>query len=366
MRKSFFQPKLTINQSNDEYEQEADAMADEIMRMSVNDQSFFSPKPVGISHVQRKCAHCEEEEKLLRKENKSQSTEAGSETNSYISSLSSKGSSLSKEARSFFEPRFGYDFSDVKIHNDSEAAKSADGINALAYTNGNNIVFNQNQFSPESDGGKKLLAHELTHVVQQNGKSYSIQRSVGPIDCSPANIKFFVKKMHRRWCDKPRKCSLQGDTCATATAKWAAGNGCVDARIALQQKCFRKGDIDYEDHMDKIAEYSAVLSNCTEVMDEKCSFDMPPPVPVPVTVPVQSPQPVRVPSPSPVSSLIPIIIAAGGLAGSLSGASANVAENSPGILESISGSLESFGDWANDFMTSGSGGDVGELIMSGE
>lgn len=171
----FFQPKLTINAPGDEYEQEADAMADKVMRMPMNDQPFFSAKPVGISHLQRKCAHCEEEEKLQRKENTTQPTEAGSETSSYIHSLSSKGSPLSKETRSFFEPRFGYDFSDVKVHTDAVAAKSAHGINALAYTSGNNIVFNENQFSPESDSGKKLLAHELMHVVQQ-GASKSFQK----------------------------------------------------------------------------------------------------------------------------------------------------------------------------------------------
>ncbi|MEO7049781.1 MAG: DUF4157 domain-containing protein, partial [Ferruginibacter sp.] len=115
----FFQPKLTINAPGDQYEQEADAMADRVMRMPINDQPFFSSKPVGISHIQGKCAHCEEEEKLQRKENTTQPSEASTETGSYINSLSSKGSSLSKEARSFFEPRFGYNFSDVKVHTDT-------------------------------------------------------------------------------------------------------------------------------------------------------------------------------------------------------------------------------------------------------
>ncbi len=174
----FFQPKLTINEPGDEYEQEADRMAERVMRMPMNDQPFFSPKPITVSHVQRKCAHCEEEEKKMqRKENSSKQTKASSETSSYINSLSSKGFSLPDSARSFFEPRFGYDFSDVKIHNDNDAAKSAQSINAIAYTSGDNIVFNQNQFSPESDDGKSLLAHELTHVVQQNNKGgHKIQR----------------------------------------------------------------------------------------------------------------------------------------------------------------------------------------------
>src|SRR5690606_20271324 len=78
----------------------------------------------------------------------------------------------------FMENRFGYDFSHVKIHDDTVAAKSAQSINALAYTSGNNIVFNHGQYSPETNSGRKLLAHELTHVVQQgNGSQDQLQRS---------------------------------------------------------------------------------------------------------------------------------------------------------------------------------------------
>src|SRR4029453_18752012 len=89
------------------------------------------------------------------------------ETDNYISSLSG-GQQLSNDERSFFEPRMGYDFKDVKIHTDAAAVKSAQSINALAYTSGNNIVFNQGQYAPHTENGKKLLGHELTHVLQQS------------------------------------------------------------------------------------------------------------------------------------------------------------------------------------------------------
>jgi len=93
--------------------------------------------------------------------------------------LNASGSPLDKDTRSYMEERFGYDFSSVKIHTGSVAAKSAGSINALAYTSGSNIVFNQNQYSPETEGGKRLLAHELTHVVQQGNSDKSpIQRDV--------------------------------------------------------------------------------------------------------------------------------------------------------------------------------------------
>ena len=166
--KPVIQPKLTVNQPNDSYEQEADAMADKVMRMTDNENSqqpFF--KPV-VSAIQRKCAHCEEEEKeLQRKEKDNGKTATDTGLENYISGLDQGGKPLSEEVRNFYEPRFGYDFSNVKLHTDNIAAKSAQSINALAYTSGNNIVFNSGQYSPTTESGKRLLGHELTHVIQQ-------------------------------------------------------------------------------------------------------------------------------------------------------------------------------------------------------
>jgi Domain of unknown function (DUF4157) len=174
------QPKLTLNQPNDVYEEEADRTADKVMRTPINEPAFFSSQNHFESGVQLKCKDCEDEEKLDRKESSSKPAEANSNVSSFIGSLSSKGSPLPESTKGFFEPRFGYDFSNVKIHDDADAAKSAQSINALAYTTGNNIVFNQNQFSPESESGKKLLAHELAHVIQQKGQSQSVQLKDGP------------------------------------------------------------------------------------------------------------------------------------------------------------------------------------------
>ena len=175
--KSFFQPKLTINNPGDQYEKEANDMADKVMRMG---QPFIQTKPLPITSVQRKCARCEEEKKAQRKElNGNEITDHSFE--SYISNINGSGQSLSNEIRNFYEPRFGYDFSDVKVHTDSIAAKSAQSINAQAYTSGNNIVFNSGQYSPNTDSGKRLLGHELTHVLQQNTsiKTKKIQRTIG-------------------------------------------------------------------------------------------------------------------------------------------------------------------------------------------
>lgn len=164
-------PKLTVNQPNDQYEQEADTIADRVMRIP----------------FQRECHSCAQD-KLQRYEKrpedekvqkKSQgSVASGMEAPSIVQDvINSGGQPLDTNTRKFFESRLGYDFSDVKIHTRSKAAASAQSVNALAYTYGNNIVFNENQFSPKTDSGKRLLAHELTHVVQQES-AQSIQRQV--------------------------------------------------------------------------------------------------------------------------------------------------------------------------------------------
>ncbi|CAN5484934.1 hypothetical protein BH09BAC6_BH09BAC6_01770 [soil metagenome] len=165
------QPKLSVNTPGDVYEQEADHMADKVMRMadrSVNSKVFFKP---AVSSVQRKCAACDEEKNIQRKENTTDAGQGGGQLDSYVSSLGSSGRQMSEVSRKFFEPRFGHDFSNVRLHTDAVAAKSAQSINALAYSTGNHIVFNSGQYSPESDSGKKLIAHELTHVIQQKSLS---------------------------------------------------------------------------------------------------------------------------------------------------------------------------------------------------
>lgn len=176
----FIQPKLTINRPGDVHEQEADAMADRVMRMPAPEPtgcSFFAPRPA----IQRKCKACEEEEqKIHRKERTPQMPMVGPAFERYVSSLGEGGAALPQSERKFFEPRFNRDFSDVRIHTDSRAAQSAQQIDALAYTIDNNIVFNTGQYQPHTDAGRRLIAHELTHVVQQHAPgNHGIQRSPG-------------------------------------------------------------------------------------------------------------------------------------------------------------------------------------------
>jgi hypothetical protein len=116
--------------------------------------------------IQRRAKKEEDEEKVQRK-NSGPAIVPGKNVTNYIHSLNSKGKTLPVQAQYFFAARMGYDFSNVKVHTDSQAAQSAQEINAKAYAVGNNIVFNEGQYDTRSTEGKKLMAHELTHVVQQ-------------------------------------------------------------------------------------------------------------------------------------------------------------------------------------------------------
>jgi len=185
------QAKLTISQPSDLYEQEADRVADEVMRMP--DRTPGAPEtggPPQISRLQRKCAQCEEEEvqrqamegemeeeeegNLQAKEASGEATEVTSAAQAQIEGLRGGGEPLSESVRAFFEPRFGHDFSRVRVHSDARAAASAQSVNALAYTIGKDVVFAAAQFSPATTQGRKLLAHELTHVVQQGQGASSV------------------------------------------------------------------------------------------------------------------------------------------------------------------------------------------------
>ena len=94
--------------------------------------------------------------------------------------LRSSGEPLEAGTRRFFEERFGYDFGVVRVHRDARAAESARSVHAQAYTVGHDIVFDSGGFAPQTKTGSRLLAHELTHVVQQNATPSALQRAVQP------------------------------------------------------------------------------------------------------------------------------------------------------------------------------------------
>lgn len=106
-----------------------------------------------------------------------QSVESGRAPSAVHDVLRTSGSSLDSGTQQFMESRFGRDLSDVRVHTNSAAAASARAVNASAYTVGKQIVFRENQYRPNTVAGKNLLAHELTHVVQQNSAPTTVQRS---------------------------------------------------------------------------------------------------------------------------------------------------------------------------------------------
>jgi len=95
--------------------------------------------------------------------------------------LNSPGQALDRETQSFMEPRFGHDFSGVRVHTDERAAESARSVNALAYTVGRDIVLGAGQYAPTTMAGRRLLAHELAHTIQQSNTGSVVQRLAGKL-----------------------------------------------------------------------------------------------------------------------------------------------------------------------------------------
>jgi hypothetical protein len=217
IKKSVVRPKLVVNAPGDRFEQEADAMAESVMRMQAPGQtgtdwqgpkaqvsssrSPYSGSPIAGS-VQRKCAECDEEEKkkgkVMRKADGGSSFvgngggfEASPELSSQLDRGRGGGRPLVAETKNFMEHAFSTDFSGVRVHTDGEAGDMSRKIGAKAFTYGNDVYFNGGHYTPESVSGQRLLAHELTHVVQQRGGAGTIQRAplVTPLPAIPAPAK---------------------------------------------------------------------------------------------------------------------------------------------------------------------------------
>jgi hypothetical protein len=175
-------PKLKVGAVDDPMEREADRIAEHVMRMPGQAFSVTGARP----QLSRKCAACEEEDKVQRLRMKSASAFENSAVAPAIvhEVLGSPGQPLDSSVRGFFEPRFGYNFSRVRVHSDSRAAESAQAVKARAYIVGNHLVLGSSQYD------KALLAHELAHVVQQQGQpGIAVRRQEktigGPLDLKP-------------------------------------------------------------------------------------------------------------------------------------------------------------------------------------
>ncbi|MCB0611993.1 MAG: DUF4157 domain-containing protein [Phaeodactylibacter sp.] len=190
-------PKLTIGQPDDQYEREADAMGERALSMK---ETNGHPTPT----IQSKCTDCPDEERLQQEAapeeelpveeapaisrqvagigeeeeetstgsplmRKSANSEMAASPNlsSRLQSMQGQGQPLAAEKQAFFGRAFGRDFSGVRVHTDEEAVRMNEGLHARAFTHGSDIYFNRGQYDPGFPEGKRLLGHELAHVVQQ-------------------------------------------------------------------------------------------------------------------------------------------------------------------------------------------------------
>lgn len=151
-KKIGLQRKLKIGASNDPLEREADRVADQVMAMPLNSNINTSPP-----HIQRFSGQA--------------SDGLTTAPASVDRVLASSGRSLEPVLRQDMESRFGYDFSQVRVHTGGAAEQSARDVNAQAYTVGDKVVFGEGRFAPGSHEGRRLIAHELTHVLQQSGEA---------------------------------------------------------------------------------------------------------------------------------------------------------------------------------------------------
>ncbi len=158
------QRKLTVSSLGDPFEREADDVADEVMRMAEPASIDSSP-----SAIQCEYAECEDEVRTPNQTKRAPSanTEAALDAGAVVRVTERGGAPLPSWVRSYFEPRFGHDFSCVRVHADDEAANAARAVRARAYTIGREIVFGAGEYAPATMEGKRLLAHELAYVVQQ-------------------------------------------------------------------------------------------------------------------------------------------------------------------------------------------------------
>lgn len=163
-QEGILQTKLQISEPGDRYEQEADLVADRVMRMpEPTIQPDVELEKDGIVHTQV-LAHL-----ITPLQHHSTDRDRLPEVPPIVNEvLGSPGQELESNARKFMESHFRHDFSNVRVHADAKAAESAKSVNALAYTVGKNIAFGAGQYKPRTPGGQRLIAHELAHTVQQH------------------------------------------------------------------------------------------------------------------------------------------------------------------------------------------------------
>jgi hypothetical protein len=263
----FIQPKLSVSSPDDPHEKEADKVAEHVMRMpetttevhnktaADDDKKEIHPKletPV-ITAIQ-----CKEEESpaqetsaeiiqtaLLQRHGRSPPTPAF-DFEHHLTSSKGGGNALSGSTRQFMETRFGADFSGVRIHTGTVAETLSSSIQAQAFTHGNDIYFNSGKYTPESGSGGLLLAHELTHTIQQ-GASKSVDSGANAVTRKPI--------LQRTASDRPVPAQLNN---AVAKAKSEIGKVNAD----------KEGPDGYRTGWDRLTEYFKTTLGADKVLPQ--------------------------------------------------------------------------------------------------
>lgn len=173
------------------------------------------------------CEDCKKKDGILQRATDSPrgrtSGDAGEVPPIVYDVLRAPGESLDAPTRAFMEPRFGHDFSQVRVHTDAKAAESARAVNALAYTVGRNVVFGAGRYAPHADDGRRLLAHELTHTVQQSRFTQTPLPSRGALEIGEAD------DVHER--EAIRIADSQADAIDASPMSSVAGRGVIQRQV---------------------------------------------------------------------------------------------------------------------------------------
>ena len=316
LRGPALQTKPSVSKPGDALEREADRVADAVLRMPAPDERLSRqgdrPAPEAI---QRMCAECseelqdapgerlqrlpaeeieegeellqgkfesvqrqpleeiaEDEEVLSAKEMPGQTPQVTPGLEAGLAAMRGGGKPLPESSLAFFSPRFGHDFSQVRVHSDPRAAEAARAVSARAFTLGRSIYFGQGQYQPESTHGKRLLAHELAHTVQQGQVMASlpagpaddtgligffprhpspsqVQRDFvdldPPGDCAYGRHRALQNEVDAKCKRLPRGCT-GGHTLRELEERIANNAACIRARVAINSICFRGGNTGHQ------------------------------------------------------------------------------------------------------------------------
>ncbi len=225
---ALLQPKLILSQPGDRYEQEADRVADQVMRAPGAD-------------IQRRVDPNDEAESIQTKPASGTAPAVTPDVQTGIQELwGSGGRPLPPATRAFMESRFGYDFSRVRIHTGDRAASLTGSVSARAFTVGHSIVFAAGEFSPQTVAGRSLIAHELVHTIQQSGRPLGLQRA-----CKGLDAQFRQKQQTPDPMSNPCRSRNARDCCDNllgcdradeATSALKRANGRLESAVAKLEK----------------------------------------------------------------------------------------------------------------------------------